>query len=58
MEGKEEERKEIKGMKVRRENTGEADIMEILVGIWSVTGKSSRINYRSIEDTSIFFSPK
>lgn len=44
MEGKEEERKEVKEMKVRRENAGGADMTEILVGIWSVMGKGCRIN--------------
>jgi len=44
MEGKKEERKEIKGIKVRRENTEEEDMMEILVGIWCVIVKASRIN--------------
>lgn len=35
-----EERKEIEGMKVRRENTAKTFMMEILVGIWSVIGRA------------------
>lgn len=58
MQWKEEERKEITGMKGRRENTGEADVMEIPVGIWSVTGKGSRINEGSVGDISIFHNSK
>lgn len=49
-----EERKEIEGMKVRRENTAKTFMMEILVGIQSVIGRALE-KFREAQVILVFF---